>query len=70
MHLKGTLGESASTAIGPAIGAGAFPSVPQVVPGVVENVLTPLTLESLLLGASAAHRASTSDSEASSGIWV
>jgi hypothetical protein len=45
LSLKGTLGESASTAIGPAIGGGAFVATPQVIPGVVSILTRPLSVE-------------------------
>ena len=45
MEMKGTLGEAASTALGPAIGGGAFTATPQVIPGVVATLFRPLTVE-------------------------
>ena len=50
MQTKGTLGEGGG-AFG--IGGGAFTSIPQLVPGVVDKLFPPLTIEQLLLGAQA-----------------
>lgn len=54
IEMKGTLGESAA---GGPIGGGAFVSVPQVVPGVVNRLFQPLMLEA---GAFLAQTATTS----------
>jgi HK97 family phage major capsid protein len=47
LALKGTLMEA------PGSGAGAFVSVPQVIPGVVDKLFQPLTFEALLMGGQA-----------------
>jgi HK97 family phage major capsid protein len=48
LELKGTFGESASTAVGPAIGGGALVAAPQVIPGFVPVLSRPVSVEQAL----------------------